>query len=71
MFSDQENSRTCFSKQVNSLKKNFFSLLQENLTWIKSIPQNKTNFLDTKKLSFPQKYLFQENCYYPETIFLN
>ena len=47
-------------------------LLQENLTGIKNISQNKINFLDIKKIFLTKKYfLFQENCSYFETIFLN
>ena len=56
MLSNQENSRW-FSqnKKVNSLRKIFLSLLQENLTWNKNISQNKTNFLNIKKTFLGKK----------------
>ena len=49
------------------------SLLQENSAWIKNIPWNKTDIKNyIRKLFLPVKYfLFQENCSYSETIFLN
>ena len=45
------------TRKINSLRKIFLSLLQENLTEIKNISQNRTNFLDIKK-TFVTKKIF-------------
>ena len=58
------------NKRINSLRKTFLSLLEENLTLIKNIFQNKTNFLSNKKF-LSNKTFFQENCYYSEIVLLN
>ena len=43
------------TRKINSLRKIFLSLLQENLTSIKNISQNKNNFLDIKKTFLTKK----------------
>ena len=45
------------TRKINSLRKIFLSLLQENLTWNKNISQNRTNFLNIKK-TFLSKKIF-------------
>ena len=45
------------TRKINSLRKIFLSLLQEDLTWTKNISQNKTNFLNIKK-TFLSKKIF-------------
>ena len=57
MFSNQEDIRIFFS-QNKPTEKNFLALLQDNLTLIKNIYQNRTNFLYIKKTSLRSEKIF-------------